>query len=309
VNDSERQQLDLFLDGDLSDAESAGLLTRLEDDPQAVAYLAERALLHNDLRRSIKRRKLQQWAVAQAACGEAPPVSAPPARSLRLAGAPLAAAIIGLFIGFVTTSLVLGVMSSGGDVHARSLLSEGFEDAGLSLAPRFPEVHGVWNGTRAAIVPSTTAAEGARVIRFGPIEARRFCYLNRIIDVSELAHGEGGGQSELRMTVKVRPARNAPSTRRYRLRLAAFAEDPAAVKDVWFSGGGLDEKALSFASRMHHVDGAGWATMELTLPLPPDARNVVLSIGAGSRDADEPNIAYEADAVTVGLVTTRPPSP
>ena len=71
MNDSERQWLDMFLDGEPPDAERAHFLAQLEKDPQAVAYLAERALLQTELGHSLKRRKLQRWALASAATHEA----------------------------------------------------------------------------------------------------------------------------------------------------------------------------------------------------------------------------------------------
>jgi anti-sigma factor RsiW len=67
MTDSERQLVDLYLDGVLPETEHALLFQRLETDPEALVYLASRTQLNVDLRRSFKRRKLQQTAVAGAA--------------------------------------------------------------------------------------------------------------------------------------------------------------------------------------------------------------------------------------------------
>ena len=67
MTDAERQLVDLYLDGDLPEREHASLFQRFESDPEALAYLAARTQLNVDLRRSFKRRKLQQLAVAGAA--------------------------------------------------------------------------------------------------------------------------------------------------------------------------------------------------------------------------------------------------
>lgn len=64
MNDTDRQQLDRLLDGDLSPEECDVLRVRLEADPEAVAYLADRATLVSDLRRSLTRRRLQRDAMA-----------------------------------------------------------------------------------------------------------------------------------------------------------------------------------------------------------------------------------------------------
>ncbi len=69
MTEADRQLVDLLLEDDLAEAERASLLARLENDPSAVAYLAERALLHVELRQSLQRRASQQWALATAAPG------------------------------------------------------------------------------------------------------------------------------------------------------------------------------------------------------------------------------------------------
>jgi len=67
LTDAERQLVDVYLDGDFPEREYASLFQRLETEPEALAYLAARTQLDVDLRRSFKRRKLQQLAVAVAA--------------------------------------------------------------------------------------------------------------------------------------------------------------------------------------------------------------------------------------------------
>ncbi|MBX7211169.1 MAG: FecR domain-containing protein [Verrucomicrobiaceae bacterium] len=66
MNDTERQLIDLMLDGALPEVECANLMAQIEGDAEAVAYLADRALLHSDLRHSLKRREVRQWATAAA---------------------------------------------------------------------------------------------------------------------------------------------------------------------------------------------------------------------------------------------------
>ena len=64
MNEADRQQLDRLLDDDLSPEERNAVRGLLEADPEAVAYLADRAILVSDLRRSLKRRQLQRDAGA-----------------------------------------------------------------------------------------------------------------------------------------------------------------------------------------------------------------------------------------------------
>jgi hypothetical protein len=54
-----QQQLDRLLDGNLSEEESMAVQASIEDDPEAIDWLADRALLHAQLRRSMQRRGLE----------------------------------------------------------------------------------------------------------------------------------------------------------------------------------------------------------------------------------------------------------
>jgi ferric-dicitrate binding protein FerR (iron transport regulator) len=99
MTDSERQLVDLYLDAALPESEHASLFQRLETDPEAVAYLAARTQLNVDLRRSFKRRKLQQMAVASAAA------STSRDKAMRWTGwlswRPLTAAAAGILFGLL----------------------------------------------------------------------------------------------------------------------------------------------------------------------------------------------------------------
>jgi len=55
TNDDTRIQIDRWLDGDLPDADEAPLQMALENDPEALAHLADRAVLHGLLREAAHR--------------------------------------------------------------------------------------------------------------------------------------------------------------------------------------------------------------------------------------------------------------
>lgn len=63
MNSEDRELMDRFLDGDLSAEQEASLVQRIESDPAALAWFAERALLHSGLHTSLRRRALQQSAL------------------------------------------------------------------------------------------------------------------------------------------------------------------------------------------------------------------------------------------------------
>ena len=217
---------------------------------------------------------------------------------------PLTAAAAGVVFGLLCASVVWAMVVPGNKMQVRQLLSRGFEDAGLRLERGFPDAAGVWNGDRAQVVRSESAAEGQHVVRFGPAGKRRFSYVNGMVDVTGLGRDGKSERPELRLTVNVRAVKGNRLAQRYTLRLAAFAEDAAAVKEQWFSGGEASERALGFASRVLDVNQDGWATLDASLPLPVGARHLVVSIGAATVDSTAPKVAHELDALRLELITT-----
>jgi len=146
MTDSERQLVDLYLDGVLPESEHALLLQRLETDPEALVYLASRTQLNVDLRRSFKRRKLQQMAVAGAATSMA--------RQTRLpwtSWRPLTAAAAGLVIGLFSASMVFGFGVRSLE-KVVSLLQESFESGPAPLVTGVPPEPNVWSGDYSEIV-------------------------------------------------------------------------------------------------------------------------------------------------------------
>jgi len=67
MNDPDRRLIDRLLDDDLSSAEAADLLQRVDTDHEAVAYLSRRALLHTGLQQSLNRKAMQRTALVAAA--------------------------------------------------------------------------------------------------------------------------------------------------------------------------------------------------------------------------------------------------
>jgi len=59
LSDDRQQELDRLLDGDLSDDERVQVLARMEGDAEAIDWLADRALMHAHLRRSMSRRAIE----------------------------------------------------------------------------------------------------------------------------------------------------------------------------------------------------------------------------------------------------------
>lgn len=59
LSEERERELDRLLDGDLSDEDRAKLQASLESDPEAIDWLADRSLLHTNLRRTMQRRGIE----------------------------------------------------------------------------------------------------------------------------------------------------------------------------------------------------------------------------------------------------------
>jgi hypothetical protein len=223
----------------------------------------------------------------------------------RLRWRPLAAAAAGLVFGIFSASMVWAIAWPGSVNKTREVLMEGFESPVEKFESKFPETTGTWSGNGAAIAGSKTAADGRFVLRFEPKEERRLSHINHLVDVSSLPKPVGGERRELHLVVMARSVEEVASTHRYTLRLAAFAEEPADVREQWFSGEYLSENALSMASRAVMASRHGWVALEAILPLPAESKNVVISVGVSSSDEARANVWYEVDALRLELITSQ----
>ncbi len=225
--------------------------------------------------------------------------------SLRSRWVPLAAAAAGLMIGVFSASFVWAIAKPAASVPVRKVLMEGFESAALKFEKRFPDRAGIWNGQNAALVESNSAAEGQFVLRFDPRELRKISHLNYLLDVTSLGDSQWNESRELQIAAKVRSVGSVATDHRYTVRLVAFSEDPDEVKEQWFSGSYGIDSALTFGSRSVKSKGGDWVSLEATIPLPPEARYVVISIGAASLNEQlKLNAVHEVDSLKLELITS-----
>ncbi|HSI32057.1 MAG: hypothetical protein ACAI43_09215 [Phycisphaerae bacterium] len=115
MTDADRELLNRLLDEDLSPAEAEATRTLLENDAAAAEYFAERAALVSDLRRSLKRRRLQEETLAAVAGGERPTIG----------GRQGARATRWFRPSWISAAAVLVIMSMVGVAFLRNRASDG----------------------------------------------------------------------------------------------------------------------------------------------------------------------------------------
>jgi hypothetical protein len=307
MTDSERQLVDLYLDGVLPESEHALLFQRLETDPEALVYLASRTQLNVDLRRSFKRRKLQQTAVAGAATSM---VRQP--RSVWFSWRPLTAAAAGIIFGMFCTSLVFAYVAPSLG-KAFPLLHEGFEHSPQLVHQAFPTAVGQWSVDTGDVVGPVRGAspkEGGHMLRLEPKADDKFTRAHYVVNLRQIPAFSRSGAHQAQFRVSFRPAL-VGKTDRYVLRAATFSGGLPQIEPEWMKGGWAEvqDRALSYAAQGGGVSKGteDWITMTLSINVPAEANLMVLSLWAASMEEKrEDRGAHYVDAVSLSFLTSEP---
>jgi len=221
----------------------------------------------------------------------------------------LTAAAAGLVLGVFGASLVYGFVTQR-QVKTQVLLREGFEDVAMPRDRGFPKQGGVWSGDLLApqgAVANVNPAEGKHMVSLPPVEKRKFSYASRFLDVSALPASGLARSRQIEVTARFHGA--SPGVQdRFQIRLAAFAEDIAGARAIWF-GGHLDEQALIHVAKTVTTDAhAGdWTTMRSVIDLPAGAKYLLISLAARTADENGPKTEHYLDDVQVRLITRDAP--
>lgn len=286
MTESEQQLLDLYLDGELPDDRQDALLQRLESNPQALAWLAERALLHADLRAALNLQTLQQVAVAVMA---SPPSARTP--SHWLSWRPLAAAAAGLVIGCFSASVVFAYVAPSLG-KAMTLFQESFESGPAKVGSGVPIEAGVWSGDYSEVVgeqQEVNPESGKKMLRFlrGDYEGKNIPSSHssdvfRLVDVRPFRGEFADGGAVVLLSALFNAAR-FPADQNFSATLTIFALDASLVgNDMVKKENVLSTESLAF-SRSSKVavdrDPATWQKVSNELRLPPGTEYLMLRMG------------------------------
>jgi hypothetical protein len=294
-----------YLEDCLSESDAASLNLLLEQSAEARQRYWETASVHGMLEDAV------QQASLRVVTGKTSP------ERDRMAGLTRwrswSAAAVGLAFGILSASIVWAyalpsMMQSVGRVVP--IVAEGFEKADMVPPRGFPKVANVWSGDLSVPVTAeegVTPIEGTRMMRLMPPNTRKFSYAWRIVDLVEQPAPVAGETRRL----EVAAAFNAPGPARplrYQVRLAAFSQEPAAIRKIWNNEPVLFDTVLQHVGRNLRVgaDETGWQTVRATLEIPPETRSIVISLAASEADPASAPEVYCLDDVQARLVIVHP---
>lgn len=314
MTDSERQLVDLYLDGSLPETEQALLLQRWETDPEAMAYLAERSQLHVDLRRAFKLRNLRQQAVASAVTS-AQRGARERLRASRFSWSPLMAAAAGLVIGLFSASMVFGWVAQHGLERKTPLpvLEPSFEDAQMPLAKGFPAGPSLWTGDVSKVVPAengVTPRDGQHMLRLETTAYGSPVLFPRLYQIIPLPPS-GSELRQIEVSASFASA-DPGSSPLYTVRAYAVNEAPEQLGQDWFAKHWFVQRDEAIASATtsfeNPPDNTAWQSIGLRMRVPSKARSLVLFFGVKNLARSQARQPHYLDAVKVSLVAS-PPTP
>jgi hypothetical protein len=218
---------------------------------------------------------------------------------------PLTAAAAGIVFGMFCTSVVFGFVVQR-QMRTQTLLSEGFEDAGMPVERGLPQRAGVWSGDLSA--PETDnanarPAEGSRMVRLPPVDKRKFSYAMRFMEAGELPPSGTAHTRQIEVTASFH-GDGSPVSGRYQIRMAAFAGTLTEAREIWL-GGHVDEQALMHVARtISTAPGQhGWTPVRTEMEVPAQTRWVLISLAAAVADEAAAKTAHYLDDVQIRVIT------
>jgi hypothetical protein len=257
-------------------------------------------------------------------------VSGRPPAARRIPGLvrrPLAAAAIGIVVGILCTSAVLGFVARPAG-RATTLIRDGFEEPPAPAVTGVPVAPGLWSGDYSEVVggwQGVKPASGTAMLRFlrsdhdgstGP-RPRRSGDVMRVVDVSRLSHSIDRGVVLVSLSALFN-ATDFPVDARYDGAVTIYAlgadlELDGANEDV------VHQEALAMSNgdvKCLDRDPATWQPASARLFLPPDTRLLLVKVtvrrmpvGRSGLDALPEKVSFTGhfvDDVQASLVITEP---
>ena len=302
MTESDIDLFERYLTDDLSAQEKVELAQRLDRDPEVQAAFVRYLEESQDLRVMLTQSTsgdiidLQSFATAPS-----------PRRQVRPIGV---AAAVGILIGVLITSGVWAYAVPKIPEVSRikiPLVDPGFEQLATPLAKSDSLATGLWTGDPTLVVTSRGTSvkprEGRAMLQMLPVESRRFCNIQQVVDVGHLVPPNGCAMELSAAFFCDGPARKS----RFRIRVRAFAERGDELE-----AGAEDPLEFPIADLRRGIrvppESTQWTTGRLELDLPPDTQTLVININAIDVPGTSRAAQYLDDVKAALLVTERPPA-
>ena len=294
------------LEGELSEEEAAKLSQLIEESSEARERYWHLASVHGLVEQSM------QNASVKAATGQE--FVAPVKTGMGFRWAKVASVAAGIVVGGFSASLVWAFNASQAKPprqESMEIVLESFENPRMKINGRFPVIPGQWHGRVESVAEKdgVLAFSGTRMAKFKKGPEPKFSYARYIIDMQDhppLAEG-------CFRSVEVKASFFAASSEESsvsQIRLAAFSQEPGEVRPIWNDQETLFNTVLQHVGRNHkHRPGEQprWHELRATIEVPPGARSVVVSLGAGYDNSGKDALEHYVDAVKVKIVDTFEP--
>jgi len=280
-------------------------LQGLESNPKALAWLAERALLHEGLGAAMKSQALQQAAVAEMA---ALPSARRPGR--RFSWRPLTAAAAGLVIGCFSASVVFAYVGPSLG-KAMLLLQESFESGPAPLVIGVPIAAGMWSGDFTEIVGEQQGVKperGTKMLHLlradfegkARVEGNYFADVYRLVDLRPYRREFADGGA----VVQLSAAFNAfafPAEEAFGGSVAVHALSAATDVDGFrLNEWSIESESLAMA-RNHRLkldrDPGTWQRLGTELRLPPDTEYLLIRISVDHSNPSQRRVSFDGHYV------------
>jgi len=288
------------LEGELSEEEAAKLSQLIEESSEARERYWQLASVHGLVEQSMQNASLK------AATGQE---FVDPVQTRGLFRWPkIASVVAGMLLGVFGASLVWAFKTPQArpQINRSEIVLESFENSESKMNGRFPTISGQWQGRVESVSArdEIPAVSGKRIGQFQKGKEPKFAYARYIIDLQDHPDLSEGHSRSVEVKASFFSENNEESSV-FQIRLAAFSQMPEAVRPIWNDQETLFNTVLKHVGRNQITkpgQKSSWHRLNASIEVPPGARSILVSLGAGMVEQDGDKSSHYLDDVTVSLV-------
>ncbi|MGI9444408.1 MAG: hypothetical protein ACR2N1_18190 [Rubripirellula sp.] len=300
--------IDACLDGQLSKAEADRLSRWIEESSEARDRYWQVAAVHGLIEQSM------QSASLKAATGQdfVTPVKTDEGFRWSRINAVAAGMVIGIFSASMVWAYAVPRGKQTRD-ESKEIVFESFENPENKWTRRFPVIANKWSGGVRSVPVSddVPALDGTCIGQFIAPTTWKFAYARHLIDLDEHPKRDEEHIRSVQVEASFLTS-NPQQSSVFQIRLAAFSQEPEAVRPIWNDHDLLFDTVLGHVGRNYTTElgqQTCWHKLRAAIEVPPGTRSVVISLGVRGDESGSATSDHFVDAVRVRLVDTFAPPP